>query len=195
LNKPAILGGSKSVTIDQVEALRYPIISDEDEKSVLEVLRSGQLSSHPATRKHENDYRKRFGVNFALAHCNGTSALLASFFGINLQPGDEVIVPTATFWASVVPMLWLGAVPVFAESEPQRLGLDPQNIKRKITSRTKAFVVAHLFGMPSKMTEILEPARKYNLKIIEDASHANGAIWHKRHCGTLGEVKLKAVGL
>jgi perosamine synthetase len=188
--KPAILGGEKAVTLAQAEANRYPIITASDEEAVLEVLRSGQLSTHPVTRALEDDYRKRFGVKHALAHCNGTAALMASFFGLNLQPGDEVIVPSATFWASVVPMLWLGAIPVFAESEPERLGLDPQDVESKITPRTKALVVVHLFGMPSKMTELFEIARKYDLKIIEDASHAHGAVWRDRPCGTLGDVSV-----
>lgn len=190
LNKPAILGGSKAVTIDQTEANRYPIFTREDETAVLEVLRSGNLSLHPVTRELENDYRERFGVRHALAHCNGTAALMASFFALNLQPGDEVIVPTATFWASVTPMLWMGAIPVFAESEQVRLGLDPQDVESKITPRTRAIVVVHLFGMPSRMTELYEIAQKYNLKIIEDASHAHGAVWRGRQCGTLGDVSV-----
>ncbi len=190
LTKPAILGGDKAVTIDETEANRYPIFTGEDEAAVLEVLRSGNLSFHPATRELENDYRERFGVRYALAHCNGTAALMAAFFALNLQPGDEVIVPTATFWASVTPMLWLGAIPVFAESEQERLGLDPKDVESKITSRTRAIVVVHLFGMPSKMTELYEIARKYDLKIIEDASHAHGAVWRGRQCGTLGDVSV-----
>lgn len=188
--KPALLGGSKAITLDQTEATRYPIITGEDESAVLDVLRSGNLSFHPATRELENDYRERFGVRHALAHCNGTAALMASFLALELQPGDEVIVPTATFWASVTPMLWLGAVPVFAESEPDRLGLDPNDVESKITARTRAIVVVHLFGMPSKMTELFEIAGRHNLKIIEDASHAHGAVWRGRQCGTLGDVSV-----
>ncbi len=188
LTKPAILGGDKAVTIDETEANRYPIFTAEDETAVLEVLRSGNLSLHPVTRELENDYRERFGVRHALAHCNGTAALMAAFFALNLQPGDEVIVPTATFWASVTPMLWLGAIPVFAESEQEQLGLDPQDVESKITPRTRAIVVVHLFGMPSKMTELYDIAQRHNLKIIEDASHAHGAVWRGRQCGTLGDV-------
>jgi perosamine synthetase len=188
--KPAILGGSKAVTLDETEANRYPIITGEDEAAVLEVLRSGQLSSHPVTRQLESDYRQMLGARRALAHCNGTAALLAAFFALNLQPGDEVIVPSATFWASVVPMLWVGAIPVFAESEMERLGLDPNDVERKITRRTRAIVVVHLFGMPSKMTELFAIARRHNLKIIEDASHAHGAVWRGRKCGTLGDVSV-----
>jgi dTDP-4-amino-4,6-dideoxygalactose transaminase len=189
-SRPAILGGDPAVTLDQTKANRYPIITSEDEAAVLEVLRSGQLSLHPVARDLENDYRSRFGVRHALAHCNGTAALLAAFSGMGLKPGDEVIVPTATFWASVTPMLWLGAIPVFAESEPERLGLDPADVERKITKRTKAIVVVHLFGLPSKMTDVFEIARRYGLKIIEDASHALGAKWRDRPCGTLGDVSV-----
>ena len=138
------------------------------------------LSLHPVTRELEDDYRNYFGSRYALAHCNGTAALLAAFFALDLQPGDEVLVPSATFWASVVPMLWVGACPVFCESEFDRLGLDPVDVAKRITPRTRAIVVTHLWGMPAKMTEILALARKHNLKVIEDASHAQGAVWRNR---------------
>jgi perosamine synthetase len=187
---PALLGGPHAVTLDQSAALRWPIITDEDESAVLEVLRSGDLSSHPVGRQLEDDYRAYFGVNHALSHCNGTAALLASFFALGLKPGDEVIVPSATWWASVVPMMWLGAIPVFAESEPDRGGLDPDDVRSRITPRTRAIVVVHLWGMPSKMTELLEIANQYNLAIVEDASHAHGATWRGRKCGSLGDVSV-----
>ena len=108
-NLPAILGGRRAVTLDGTAANRWPIITDEEERAVLRVLRDGDLSCHPVTRELEDDYRQFFGRRHALAHCNGTAALLASFFALDLQPGDEVLVPSATFWASVIPMLWLGA--------------------------------------------------------------------------------------
>jgi dTDP-4-amino-4,6-dideoxygalactose transaminase len=187
---PAILGGEKSVTLDQREALQWPLLTTEDEQAVLRVLRDGNLSLHPVTRELEADYCRHFGSRYALAHCNGTAALLAAFFALNLQPGDEILVPSATFWASVVPMLWVGAVPVFCESEFERLGLDPEDAAKKITPRTRALVVTHLWGMPAKMTELRMLARKHNLRIIEDASHAQGAIWRDRPCGTLGDISV-----
>jgi len=189
-SKPAVLGGAKAVTLDRKEANRHPSITAADEAAVLEVLRSGELSTHPVTRRLEDDYREMFGARHAVAHSNGTAALLAAFFALDLEPGDEIIVPSATFWASVVPMLWVGAIPVFAESETARLGLDPEDVEKKITSRTRAVVVVHLWGMPSKMTELFEIARRHNLKIVEDASHATGATWHGRKCGTLGDVSV-----
>src|SRR5688572_8930476 len=187
---PAILGGSKSVTLDQEEAMRWPLITPDDEQAVIQVLRDGDLSLHRVTRVLEEDYREYFGARHALAHCNGTAALLAAFFALDLQPGDEVLVPSATFWASVVPMLWVGAVPVFCESEFERLGLDPTDAERKITSRTRAMVVTHLWGMPAKMTELIALAQRHNLKVIEDASHAQGAAWRNRPCGTLGDISV-----
>jgi perosamine synthetase len=188
--KPAILGGPKSVTLEGKDAVKWPLLAQEEEEAVLEVLRHGDLSCHPVTRDLERDYCEYFRRSYALAHCNGTAALMAAFFALDLQPGDEVIVPSATFWASVVPMLWFGAVPIFCESEPERMGLDPEDVERKVTSRTRAIVIVHLWGMPSKMTELFDIAQRHNLKIIEDASHAHGASWRDRKCGTLGDISV-----
>ena len=186
--RPALLGGAAAVTLDQQEANRWPLLAAEDEQAVLAVMRDGNISTHPVIRELERDYAAFTGEPYALAHSNGTAALIAAFFALDLQPGDEVIVPSATFWASVLPMLWFGLVPVFCESEPERMGLDPQDIERKITERTRAIVVVHLWGLPSKMTEIQAIARKHKLKIIEDASHAHGATWRGTPCGALGDI-------
>src|SRR5436190_9719873 len=97
---PAILGGPKAVTLDHADALRWPVFTPEDEAAVLQVMRDGDLSLHPVTRELEADYLEYFGVRHALAHCNGTAALLAAFFALALKPGDEVLAPSATFWAS-----------------------------------------------------------------------------------------------
>lgn len=184
----AVEGGPPAVTLEQTEANRWPIITDEDEQAVLRILRDGDLSTHPVIRELESAYCEYFGVRHSLAHCNGTMALLAAYFALDLKPGDEVIVPSATWWSSVLPMLWLGAIPVFAETEPQRGGLDADDVRRKITSRTRAIVIVHLWGMPSRMTGLLELAEAHGLAIVEDASHAHGAIWRGRKCGTLGDV-------
>ena len=186
--RPAIIGGSPTVTLDQEEANQWPLLTEDDEQEVLSILRDGNISTHPIIRQLEADYAEFTGMNYTLAHNNGTAALLAAFFALDLQEGDEILVPSATFWASVLPMLWLGLVPIFCESETERLGLDPEDLERKITSRTRAIVVVHLWGLPSKMTEIYEVARKYDLKIIEDASHAHGATWRNRPCGSLGDI-------
>ena len=188
--QPAILGGDPAVVADHEPANRWPLLGEEDEQAVLQVMREGNISTHPVIRELEQDYAEFTGRRYALAHNNGTAGLLAAFYALGLRPGDEVLVPSATFWASVVPMLWLGAVPVFCESETERMGLDPEDVRRKITDKTKAMVVVHLWGLPAKMTELLQIANEHGLKIIEDASHAHGAVWRDKPCGSLGDISV-----
>ena len=188
--KPAILGGSKAVTIDQTQANHWPIITAEDEQAVLDVLRSGALSINSVVGELENDYKTLTGRKYAITHNNGTAAILAGLHALGIAPGDEVIVPSATWWSSVMPVLHCGGIPVFAELEPDCLGLDPEDVERRITSRTKAIVVVHLFGMPSKMDELVEVAHKHGLKILEDASHAHGAVYKGKPIGSFGDVSV-----
>ncbi len=189
-DRPAILGGRKAVIMNAArvaEANRWPIITDEEVGAVAEILRSGELSINPIAQELENDYRQFLGVKHALACCNGTSGIFAALHAFNLQPGDEVIVPSATYWASVMPVLWCGAVPIFCETESEQLGLDPDDVEKNITPRTKAIVIVHLWGIPSRMDRLLNIAKRHNLKVFEDASHAHGAKWQGRYCGTLGD--------
>lgn len=187
---PAILGGLPSVTLNHEPSNKWPLLTDDDENAVLKIIRDGNISTHQVIRELENAYAEFTGQSYSLAHNNGTSALLAAFHSIGLQPGDEVLVPSATFWASILPMFWVGAVPVFCESEEERMGIDPIDMEKKITSKTRAIVVVHLWGLPSKITEIFDVAKRHNLKIIEDASHAHGAYWKDRPCGSLGDVSV-----
>jgi dTDP-4-amino-4,6-dideoxygalactose transaminase len=186
-DRPAILGGSPAVTLPQDDALRWPIITEEDEAAVLRVLRSGELAISDEVTALEDDYRARLGVAHAVAHNNGTGAIHAALHAFGVGAGDEVIVPSATWWASVMPVLHQGAIPVFAETEPECLGLDPTDVEAKVTERTRAIVVVHLFGMPSKMDELMQVARRHDLKVLEDASHAHGAIYRRRPVGTIGD--------
>ncbi len=186
-DQPAILGGNRAVTLDGKDAQRWPIITDEDVAAVTEVLRSGELSLHPITQELEADYRDFLGVRHALAYANATSGIFAALNSFGLKPGDEVIVPSATYWASVMPVLWCGAVPVFCETEPDQLGLDPDDVAAKITPKTRAMVVVHLWGMPSKMDELLAVAKKHDLKVLEDASHSHGAKYRGKFTGTFGD--------
>ena len=185
---PAILGGDPAVTLPQEDANRWPILTSEDEQAVLAVLRSGHLSMHPVVQELEADYRQWLDMPLAIAHNNGTAAIHAAMHAFDIQPGDEVIVPSATWWASVMPVLHAGGVPVFAETENDCVGLDPADAERRITERTKAIVIVHLFGMPSKMNELLEVAKRHNLKVLEDASHAHGAMYHGRKIGTMSDI-------
>lgn len=180
----------KIVTLPHEPATRWPLFDADAEAAVLGILRDGNVSRHPVIRELENDYAAFTGRSHALAHNNGTNALLAAFHALGLRPGDEVLVPTATFWASVLPMVWCGLVPVFCESETDTLGIDPDDMRRKITPRTKAVVVVHLWGLPCKVEEIRKVCDGFDLRIIEDASHAHGAVYQDRKCGALGDISV-----
>ena len=180
----------KIVTFDHEPAVRWPVFDRDAEEAVLQILRDGNVSTHPVIRELERDYAAFTGRRHALAHNNGTSALLAAFHALDLQPGDEILVPSATFWASVLTMVWCGLVPLFCESEPDTLGIDPEDMRRKITPRTKAVVIVHLWGLPCRVAEIGSVCQEFNLRIIEDASHAHGAVYHGKPCGALGDLSV-----
>jgi len=187
---PAFLGGKPVVDPALPVSHKWPILTDADEQAVLEILRDGNLSTHPVIHRLEEDYRRLTGRRWALAHCNGTTALLAAFFAAGIGPGDEVLVPSATFWASALPMLWLGALPVFCESEPERLGIDPEDVEKKITPKTRAIVIVHLWGLPCQVDRLRDIAKRHNLVIIEDASHAHGAAWQGLPAGSFGDISV-----
>src|SRR6478752_6487305 len=151
------------ITIPQAPLLKWPVYSELEEAAVLRILRDGNTSTHPVIQELEDDFRQFSGRKHVLAHCNGTAALLAAFHSLGLQPGDEVLVPSATFWASVLPMIWCGLVPVFCESEQDTLGIDPEDAERRITSRTRAIVMVHLWGLPCKTAEIRRLADAHGL--------------------------------
>ncbi len=179
-----------TVSLPHEPTCAWPRFDDHDESAVLRILRDGNVSTHGVIRELETDYASLVGRSFALAHSSGTAGLMAAFFALDLQPGDEVLVPSATFWASVLPMLYFGLVPVFCESESERLGPCPEDMASRITSRTKAMVVVHLWGLPARMTELRALAEKHDLKIVEDASHCHGATWRDIPCGRLGDVSV-----
>jgi perosamine synthetase len=187
---PAILGGKPAISGEHAINCKWPILEDDDLAAVSRILRDGDISTHPVRQELETAYSERFERQYAISHNNGTSALFAAFFACDLQAGDEVLVTSATWWASVLPMLWLGAVPVFCECEPENFGISVDDMKSKLTSKTRALVVVHLWGMPSKMDEIQQFANEHNLKIIEDASHAHGASINGKPCGSFGDVSV-----
>lgn len=184
----ALLGGEKAVMLEEPQAMSWPVHTEEEEAAVLEVVRSGNWSLPPVTRQFEQEFAEYVGAHYALAHNNGTSALHAALFAVGVGPGHEVIAQSYTYWATIMPALALGAIPVFAEVEGRTLGLDPEDFEAKITSRTKAVVVVHLHGVPADMDAILAITRESGVAVIEDASHAHGARLHGRSIGTLGDV-------
>jgi len=184
----ALFGGPKSVTDSPAELFKWPIITDEDEQAVLEVLRRGGMSGSDVTMQFEKEYAEWQGTKYALGMCNGTAAIHSAMFGCKVGVGDEVICPSVTYWASALPAFSLGATVVFAESDPVSLCIDPNDIEHRITDRTKAIMVVHYLGHPCDMDPIMEIARRHKIKVIEDVSHAQGALYKGRLVGAIGDV-------
>ncbi|MHC4203885.1 MAG: DegT/DnrJ/EryC1/StrS family aminotransferase [Planctomycetota bacterium] len=183
----ALLGGEKSVKSESSDIFTWPIINEKHEQAVLDVLRARKMSGIEITRQFEKKYAEMLGRKYALAYNNGTAAILGAMYALDNGPGDEVICPSITYWASVAQAYSLGATPVFCDIDPETLCIDPNDIEHRITPRTKAIVVVHYAGMPAEMDMIMKIAAGHNLKILEDASHAHGALYKGRQIGTFGE--------
>jgi perosamine synthetase len=186
----AILGGSPEVQLPPPH-FTWPQIGTEEEEAVLEQLRSGILS-YPSrmgiVQEFEDSFAKLHGVPFAMSTDSGTSALHAAFFGLGLPNGSEVLAPAYTHLASVIPMLHTNLLPVLCEVDPVTGNLDPEKALQRITQRTRAIVVTHQYGHICDMEKIGAMARKYDLKLVEDCSHAHGSSYLGQLAGTFGDV-------
>ncbi|MBT3375356.1 MAG: hypothetical protein HN742_17200 [Lentisphaerae bacterium] len=151
-------------------------------------LRNELSGGTPVVREFEQTWRERTCTEYAITVTNGTSALYSAFFGLKVGPGDEVICPDYTWICTISPALLLGARPVFAESLPGSVVIDPADIRRRITSRTRAIVVVHLWGWLCDMDAIMEISRETGIPVVEDCSHAHGAMYKGRPAGSIGHV-------
>lgn len=136
----------------------------------------------------EREFAAMTGSSFALAMNSGTAALHSAYFAIGVGPGTEVIVPSYTWHASATPVLQCGAVPVFCDIDRRTLTIDVDDMSRRITERTRAICVVHIWGNPAEMDRILEIARRHSLSVVEDCSHAHGARYDGRPVGSWGDV-------
>ena len=185
--KLALFGGKKAVTIPYVEGWKR--ITEEEKRIVLEMLEREEITGVPdVVREFEREFAEYVGTKYALSQCNGTSTLIAAYFAAGVGPGDEVIVPSYTWHASISPILHNNAIPVFCEVDPRTLTIDPEDVRRKITPRTKAICVVHMWGNVAKMDEIMEIAEEHKLIVIEDCSHAHGAEYDGRKVGSIGHI-------
>ena len=184
----AVHGGPKTLTADVGDLFRWPIVTEEDEAAVLEVLRRGAMSGTDVTHLFEAELADWFGAEHVLCHNTGTSAIHAALWAAGVGRGDEVISQSMTFWGSSLQVYSLGATVVFADMDPQTLTLDPDDIEHRITERTKAILPVHYCGHPADMDPIMEIARKHGLRVVEDVSHAQGGLYEGRLLGTIGDV-------
>ena len=188
MEKLAILGGTPVIQQKpNPEIFKWPIMGQEDFDAAMEVIKANAFSGNAITEKFQAEYAEWLGVKHALCFCNGTMSLAVAMFAIGLGRGDEIICPTKTYWASIASAYSFGATPVFANIN-EDLVIDPNDIERCITKNTKAIMVVHYLAKPCDMDAIMAIAKKHNLKVIEDVSHAQGGLYKGRRLGTIGDV-------
>jgi perosamine synthetase len=167
----------------------WPIITNETEKAVIDQLHESIsiYDNSGAIGRLEDSLKEYFGKKHSLLFNSGTSALFSMYMSANLQPGDEVICPAYTFFATVSPIFFTGAIPVLADCNKEG-NIDPEEIKKRITDKTKAVVITHMWGLPCDMDEITKICKENDLLLFEDISHAFGATYKGKRVGTFGDV-------
>jgi len=181
----ALHGGPKAVTAPHGDAASWPRYGAEEEKAVLELVRS---PSYAPIQALESEWKRYFNLPYCKAHYNGTSAITAMFFALNLPPGSEIMVPCSTFWATIMPMRFFGLVPIFVDIHPRTLNFDIEDAKRKLTKNTRAMFPVHYLGLPADMDQICDFAKQKGLFALEDACHAHGASMHGKPMGAWGRM-------
>ena len=136
----------------------------------------------------EHQFAEYLNVGFATSVCNGTVALHLAMLALNINPGDEVIVPTFTYIASVNAIVYVGATPVFVDSTPETWQIDVADVQKKITGKTRAVLAPHIYGHPCDMDALVEMCKKHHLYLIEDCAEAIGSKYNNRHMGTYGDI-------
>lgn len=181
--QPALLGGPRACAF---EWPRWPVWDESERRLLLEVLDSGKWWFGEKVREFEAAYAAFQGSRFAVTCTNGTTAIEMALRGVGVVEGDEVIVPPYTFIATASAVVTIGAIPVFADIHPDTLCLDPEDVVRKITPRTRAIIPVHVAGRMADMPGINALAARHRLQVVEDAAHAWGSAWAGRGAGTLG---------
>ncbi len=165
-----------------------PCIGEREILSVSEVLRSGKLAQGEFVERFERSFSSYVGSRYAIAVSNGTAALHVALIAMGIGPGDEVIVPSYSFFATASTVILSGAKPVFVDVDPRTGTMDPSDVKRKISERTKAVVPVHIHGHPADLDAIRDALEGREIPILEDCAQAHGALYKGRKVGAIGEV-------
>jgi len=164
------------------------LIEDDDVESVVQVLRSGWLTTGAQAKRFESEFARFVGASNAIAVSSCTAALHLALAAIRLREDDEVILPTMTFSSTGQVVLYCNARPVLVDCEPDSFQLDPAAVERAITPRTRAIIAVHFAGNPADLDPLLDIARRHNLTLVEDAAHALPAGYKGRRIGAIGDI-------
>jgi dTDP-4-amino-4,6-dideoxygalactose transaminase len=186
-DKLAALGGTPVVATGTVKP--YPHITDEDRAAVAAVLAGEDIGVQRGAQAEglAREWAAYMGVKHAVPANSGTAALHLAVAGVGVEPGDEVICPAFTYWATAAAVLHHNGIPTFVDIEPDTWTMDPALIEERITPRTRAVMPVHIHGMPADMDPIMGIARKHDLRVIEDCAQSHGARYHGRLCGAIGD--------
>lgn len=167
-----------------------PFLGKKEESLVLEAVSAGEISGTfgKFLPKFENDFARYVGCEYGIATSNGTTALHLALVTLGIGAGDEVLVATFTNMATFFAVHYQGAIPIPIDIEPDTLNIDPALLEEKISSKTKAIIVVHIYGHPVDMDPIMKIAKKHNLFVIEDAAEAHGALYNGKKIGSFGDI-------
>lgn len=166
-----------------------PLLNGNEEKYLIECIRTGWISSEgPFIKQFEEQFAARVGRKYGVAVSNGSVALDAAVVALGIGNGDEVIVPTFTIISCAAAIVRAGATPVVVDCDPVTWNMDIAQVEARITSRTKAIMVVHIFGLPTDMNPLLALANKHGLKVIEDAAEMHGQVYRGKPCGSFGDI-------
>lgn len=166
-----------------------PLLDGNEKKYLVECIDTGWISSEgPFVDRFEEGVARRLGRKYGVAVCNGSAALDAAIAALKLGPGDEVILPTLTIISCAAAIVRAGATPVVVDADPATWNMNVSQVSEKITSRTRAIMAVHTYGLPVDMAPILELADKHGLKVIEDAAELIGQTYNGRSCGSFGDI-------
>ena len=158
------------------------------QQAVVDVLNSGQYIKGQYLQTFEQEFARFCNTNYAIGVSSGTSAILLSLMALGIAAGDDIIVPSHSFIATATPSIFLGARPVYADIDPETYTIDPAEIRRKLSPKTKAIIPVHLYGHPCDMDLINKIAKEHGLFVIEDACQAHGAIYKGYKVGSLSDI-------
>ncbi|WP_191859196.1 DegT/DnrJ/EryC1/StrS family aminotransferase [Hanstruepera ponticola] len=168
-----------------------PLLKGNEKKYLNECIDSGWISSEgPFVKRFEDDFSKYIGMSHGIAVSNGSAALDIAVRALNLEEGSEVIVPTFTIISPIQSIYNEKLVPVLIDSDPNTWNMHVNQIEPKITAKTKAILIVHIYGLPVDVQPILDLAKKYNLKIIEDAAEMHGQTYNGKKCGSFGDISI-----
>ena len=172
-------------------SIANPVFNGNEKKYLNECIDTGWISSEgPFVKEFENRMSKSAGRKYGVAVANGTAALEVAAMAVGIGEGDEVIMPTFTIISCAMAVTKLGGIPVLVDSDIHTWNMNVEEIERKITKRTKAIMMVHLYGLPADVDKIMELAKKYDLKVIEDAAEMHGQTYQGRPCGSFGDISV-----